>query len=59
MKRTLIFAFMIFVSMFAFSQTQFIDGTEWRTQQTNTADPVTKSHIKISKLDGIINIGNY
>lgn len=50
---------MIFVSMFAFSQTQFIDGTEWRTQQTNTADPVTKSHIKISKLDGIINIGNY
>lgn len=59
MKRALISAFMILFPMLVFAQTQFVDGTEWIAQQTNTADPSAKKYVCSSMLDGTVRIDGY
>ena len=49
---------MTLLSMVAFGQTCFKDGTEWKAQINPDADP-TEHYVKISRLEGTVNIGGY
>lgn len=58
MKRFFNTLAMTLLSMVAFGQTCFKDGTEWKAQIDPDADP-TEHYVKISRLEGTVNIGGY